>query len=76
MKRFSISAVVILLAAVFCSGAQTKKNDIILDNTVFRLVISSDAVAKSLKIKSTGEEMLKKGQNIPIFTVTQERPYR
>lgn len=75
MKRFSISAVVILLAAVLCSGAQTKKNDIILDNTGFRLVISSDAVAKSLKIKSTGEEMLKKGQNIPIFTVTQERPF-
>ena len=75
MKRFSISAVTILFAALLCSSAQTKKDDVILDNAGFRLVISSNAVAKSLKIKGTGEEMLKKGQNIPLFTVTQERPF-
>lgn len=75
MKILSIPVVAVLLTALLCSSAPQKTDDIILDNSGFRLVVSSDAVAKSLKIKSTGEEMLKKGQNIPLFSVTQERPF-
>ena len=50
-------------------------SDIILENGVFRLVIGEDAVAKSLVLKGTGEELLAKGNDLPFFSVTQERPY-
>ena len=75
MKLLHISVVTVFFSALFCPSAQAGKGDIILDNSGFRMIISSDAVAKSLIIKGTGEEMLKKGQNIPLFSVTQERPF-
>ncbi len=75
MKRFAVPLVAILLSVLLCSSARIGKDDIILDNSGFRLVISPDAIAKSLKIKGSGEEMLKKGERIPLFTVTQDRPF-
>ena len=49
--------------------------NIILENSVFRLVLGEDAVAKSLVLKGTGEELLAEGNELPFFSVTQERPY-
>ncbi|WP_298650091.1 hypothetical protein [uncultured Proteiniphilum sp.] len=54
---------------------KNKECDIIIENEQFRLVVGSNAIAKSLTLKSTGEECLIDGENIPIFSVTQERPY-
>lgn len=49
--------------------------DIILENRHFRLTVGSDCVAKSLLHKSSGQECLASGDEMPLFSVTQPRPY-
>lgn len=57
------------------AGRKAEKGDITLETETFRLTIGNDAVAKSLVIKETGEEMLVRDSEVPLFAVTQERPY-
>lgn len=52
-----------------------ERRDIIIENGLCRLVIGSDCIAKSLVVKATGEECLRQGEEIAMFSVTQERPY-
>ena len=49
--------------------------NIILENRLCRLTVGEDAVAQSLILKSTGEELLAPGDRIALFSVTQERPF-
>ena len=49
-------------------------NSIIIENAKFRLVISEDCKAESLILKSSGEELLA-DEKLPLFSVTQERPF-
>lgn len=51
------------------------QNNIVIENDQVQLVIGSNGVAKSLLYKPTNEECLLAGDSIPIFSVTQERPY-
>lgn len=51
------------------------RTDIIIENEIFKLTIGSNAEAKSLIVKSSGEECLMHETGIKAFTVTQERPY-
>ena len=53
----------------------TAQKNIVIENEQMKLVIGSDATAKSLVYKPTNEECLLSGDSIPIFSVTQERPY-
>lgn len=46
-----------------------------IENDVFSLCLGKNAVAKSLRLKQTGEELLAVGSEIPLFSLTQERPY-
>lgn len=52
-----------------------KTNDIIIENEHLRLVIGGNCVTKSLIHKETAEECLIAGEEIALFSVTQERPY-
>jgi hypothetical protein len=52
-----------------------KKQDIVIENEELRLVVGEDCIVKSLVHKATGEECLVTGEDIPLFTVTQERPF-
>ena len=54
---------------------QTGKQDIIIENPLLRLVLGEDCIVKSLIHKSSGEECLMTGEDIALFSVTQERPY-
>ena len=49
--------------------------NLVFENRIFRLEVGEDAKAKSLIIKENGEECLDTSANIPMFSVTQERPY-
>lgn len=49
--------------------------DIILENSRFRLVIGENCTAKSLFCKTTGEECLAEHAALPLFSVTQLRPF-
>ncbi|MBE5868512.1 MAG: hypothetical protein E7293_06080 [Lachnospiraceae bacterium] len=53
----------------------TDKKDIIIENRLCRLIVGGDAIVKSLLIKKSGEECLQQGEDIALFSVTQERPY-
>ena len=48
---------------------------IVLENREMKLEIGSQGEALSLIYKGTGEECLAKGVTVPIFSVTQYRPY-
>lgn len=50
-------------------------DNIIIENSLCRLVVGSDCIVKSLTLRSTGEECLYQGEEIALFSVTQERPY-
>ena len=69
MKRLVLAVVV---AALMVAGAFAEC--ITLENDAFRLTLGEDATAKSLVVKSTGEECLS-GEAVPLFAVTQERPF-
>ena len=48
---------------------------LVFENSTMRLTIGENAVAESLIYKRTGEELLIPGANMPLFSVTQERPF-
>lgn len=52
-----------------------KQQDIIIENTLLRLVVGEDCVTKSLTYKITGEECLAVNEEMSLFSVTQERPF-
>ena len=52
-----------------------ENKDIIIENGLFRLVVGNDCVAKSLVCKANGEECLAPSVALPLFSVTQERPF-
>ena len=64
-----------ILTVQSCADKSNAKDCIILETETFKLTLGSDAVARSLVIKGTREEMLVKGEGVPLFSVTQERPY-
>lgn len=53
----------------------TSNTPIILENDIFRLVLSESGSAQSLVLKSNGEECLYLDEPLPFFTLTEARPY-
>ena len=64
-----------ILTVQGCSDKSNAKDSIVLETETFTLTVGRDAVARSLVIKKTGEEMLLKGAGVPLFSVTQDRPF-
>ena len=60
-----------------CSNKEkdTSVTEIIIENEEMRLVIGNDGTSRSLIHKSTGQECLMKGVKMPLFSITQDRPY-
>ena len=48
---------------------------IIFENKFFMLKLGEDGVAKSLVLKATGEECLDTDNDMPLFSITEKRPY-
>lgn len=53
----------------------SEKKPIVLENDIFRLVLSPCGEAESLILKSNGEECLRIEEKLPFFSLTEERPY-
>lgn len=51
------------------------ENEIIIENEQLRLVLDCNCIVKSLIFKQSGEECLAPGEDMALFSVTQERPY-
>ncbi len=69
MKSNVVGALILLAVSAACGG------DLVFENEAFRLVVGDDAVAKSLVVKATGEETLRPDRTVPLFSVTQTRPF-
>jgi hypothetical protein len=74
---------VLLLVAAFLAVSCARQSrttdtarDVVVENDQFRLVITSDGIAKSLLYKPGNIECLMQGRNAPISTLTLERPYQ
>ncbi len=52
-----------------------EKHDIILENQHFSLTIGEDCVAKSLIVKATNEECIAQDEQVPLFSLIEDRPY-
>ncbi len=52
-----------------------QSNSILIENKSFSLKIREDAMAESLIFKPTGEECLAANEEIPFFSLTEDRPY-
>ncbi len=50
------------MSATQISGKDNEREDLIIENDQFKLVVGHDAIAKSLIIKSTNEECLMQGR--------------
>ncbi|MBR5660289.1 MAG: hypothetical protein IKW99_01925 [Bacteroidales bacterium] len=74
LRLFGVLALSILLAQS-CADKADVKDSIVLETETFKLTIGNDAVARSLVIKETNEEMLVKDAGVPLFSVTQDRPF-
>ncbi len=78
MKRLFLWLLIPTMSILFisCTDSRKDKNeDIVIENEQVRLIISTDGTAESLVFKPTNEECLRLGENISLFSVTQERPY-
>ena len=69
----------VLVAMLFAvSGsifAAAGRDDVVIENEHLKLTIGSDARAKSLVVKATGEECVDASKKVPFLTVTQDRPF-
>ena len=63
------------LFAAVCCVVGVAQADVVVENAKFRLTLGDDAAAKSLVLKSSGEELLDAHERLPAFTVTQDRPF-
>ena len=73
--RILTVALIPLPSMLGCSGNQNNEDCIVLETETFKLTLGKDAVAWSLVVKGTNEEMLIKGANVPLFSATQDRPF-
>ena len=49
--------------------------DILIENARFQLVVGEDCIAKSLVCKANGLELLAPGVKLPLFSLTEPRPF-
>ena len=75
MKRLMIGVVAALLLTLPGAGAYAQSDVIVFENEAFRLEVGTNAVARSLVVKATGEEMIDARDGRAMFSVTQERPF-
>ena len=78
MKRLFLLLLIPTTIIIFISctdNRKDKKENIVIENEQVKLIISTEGTAESLVFKPTNEECLRLGENISLFSVTQERPY-
>ena len=70
-----VRMVALIAGAAFTTCAVANRSDVVIENARMKLVIGGDARAKSLVVKATGQEMFDVTEDIPVFSVVQDRPF-
>lgn len=65
-----IACIAVAVAIIECA-----MTNVVVENARFKLTVGDDAAVRSLVIKSTGEECVPSGEDVPLFCVTQDRPF-
>ena len=63
------------IVLAFVMSALCAQGDVVLENARLRLTVGDDAVVRSLVVKPTGEECVDATERLPLFSVTQDRPF-
>ena len=74
MMRFAVSLMICVTACAVRAEA-CPSVPLVIENARFRLSVGDDAVVRSLVLKATGEECAAGAEGVPLFTVTQDRPF-
>ncbi|MBR3222115.1 MAG: hypothetical protein IKF72_07755 [Kiritimatiellae bacterium] len=74
-RRPMIGAVAAFTLTLFVVDANAQSDVILFETETFRLEVGTNAVARSLVVKATGEEMIDARDGLAMFSVTQERPF-
>lgn len=78
-KHFQVLVMGLLIWAfngcVTGDNGKVKEGGIVVENAEMRLVFNTDGTARSLIHKATGQECLDTSKKIPVFSITQYRPY-
>ena len=75
-RQFLMQARLLTLSAWAAKASQAPGSDtIVIENAEMRLLISSTGAARNLIHKASGQECLAAAPEIPMFFVTQHRPY-
>lgn len=67
-----------VLLGILCQIAPlttVARTPVVIENARFRLVVGDDAHVQTLVLKATGEECVAPDADIPLFSVTQDRPF-
>ena len=76
MKKYIVLLSVLMsVVMTLFANKNSVEEDIVIENDQFKLVVGSNAIAKSLTLKPDGEECLMQGVDMAVFSVTQERPF-
>ena len=73
--RMCLRILFVVLCVVSLAGRASGSGDVSIETSRFTLTIGADAKAKSLRVKSNGEELLDVREGLPMFSVTQDRPF-
>jgi hypothetical protein len=74
MKRTIVFAA-LLSQIVFFFSCEAPDDKIVIENNSFKLVVNSNCIVENLIVKDGNENLVSNRENIPLFSVTQERPY-
>ena len=69
MRKILFSTFVVALSVASAQGA------VVLENARLKLIVGDNAVVQSLQVKPSGEECLDPTERLPLFSVTQDRPF-
>lgn len=75
MRIIAVCGVVASILNAFGSGRTPAEDDVVIENARFRLVVGSDAKVRSLVLKDTSLECAAGAAEVPLFSVTQDRPF-
>ena len=64
-----------VVSALFGATGAGAAEDVVVENARLKLVVGTDAAVRSLVVKATGEECVPPGEAVPLFSVTQDRPF-
>ena len=69
MRKILFSTFAAALSVASAQGA------VVLENARLKLIVGDNAVVQSLQVKPSGEECIDPTERLPLFSVTQDRPY-